>query len=498
MGDQRPTDLRSNRRIDVKLQVKLRFADVERFRLFSTKDLSTGGIFVVTDTPKEKGSAVQVVLYPPGIELGLPLYGTVVHALDANQAAAANARPGMGIRFDELDDEARSSLAALIENVGDAIEGKPPKLDLPLPGLGAADEPEELALDDLIEEEGEPAAEAQTVEVADTRAATPPARAAATVSARTTRGPIVPPPPSFAYSPGQSAGDDERRIDTRLATRSAVRLRFADAEGFREFQTKDVSRGGAFVCANPPLPIGTEVELFLSVGNGAEMTLEGRVARVVEPGPGVSEQNAGMGIEFTNLTLEKRAEINRYVDELAGKAGAEKLGRVRVVSSAIVRFESAMEFQRIVRGDLRHRRIFVATDEPRPVGTTLTIHLQAPQLPDGMQLQGEVQKCIERGDTTSAGPSGNVVTLLDLTDELLADLDLRTRPTQTVSSVAANKAAKLAEAAQDDLAAGRRASAIANLKLALSFDPHNDAYRKLLAEFTAQGSAVKGGAPGKR
>lgn len=477
MNDVPPNDQRREQRVDVSLQVKLRFTDVDRFRLFSTKDLSAGGIFVVSDTPKPIGDIVQVVLYPPGIELGLPLYGTVAHVVTVEQAAAQGLRAGMGLRFDDLDAEARESLISLMDTVLGAFEearqAGPVSVPRPNLALPTADE-------DATDHEEEDDDDGVTIVVPRAPLSEIPVdripHGRAPIRAPEMRPSAPQPPPS----PGL-----DRRAAPRVAARTVVRLRFADADLFRDFYTKDVSRGGLFVATPDPLAPMTEVELVLVLPSGAELSLEGRVVRTVAQGPGVPAEQVGMGIEFTNLTLEKRAEITRQVEDLSSRrSGGERLGRVKPVAGVLVRYESPADLQRVVRGDLRHRRLFVASEEVRPVGTPIVVNLQAPQLPEGISLQGEVAEIVERD--SPGGRPGMVVRLVDLTDELLADLDFRVRPTPAVSAGSASKASKLADAAREDLRTGKRASAIANLKLALSFDPRNYSYKKLLDELVAQ------------
>lgn len=557
MSDAVQGDQRRDRRIDASLQVKLRFADVERFRIFTTKDLSAGGLFVVTETPKPVGSVVQLVMYPPGIELGLPIYGDVVRVVTPQQAAERGVRPGMGIRFEDLDAEARSSLIALVETVLQAFEDSkpPPATEIPAAagdGLratfvdeaqegaemltdAAPDEPEEATViapapswggsdrtddaspqswggervdpsaphswggDGLFDaESAPPLAPIPQSSLAPAAFTLPRSWDGERSEASAVRAASTPPPPRPPRAiPPPPPRPPERRSTDRLPTRTAVRLRFADAKLFREFYTKDVSRGGVFICTPQPLPEGSEVELLLALPLGGELRLEGRVARSAAPGPQTAPDAAGMGVEFTNLTHEKRAEINRHLEEMMSRRSpSEKLGRVRPVSAAQVRYDSPLDFVKVVRGELRHRRLFVGTDEPRPVGTQLQVFLQAPQIPDGASLSGEVERIVRREDSErDGGLPGMFLRLTDITDEYLADLDLRVRP--PTNPIATSKAAKLAEAAHEDLRAGRRSSAIKNLKIALSFEPSNKDYRRALDELVGQ-PGVEQAAKGKR
>lgn len=435
-------DQRRHPRVEVGLQVKIRFADFKRFGVVTTKNLSEGGLFIVTAEPKPVGTRVQVVLYPPGIELGLPILGTVVHSVKEGEGGGP---AGMGIRFDDLDEDARAAVQRLVAAVVHEAEK----------------------------------------ESARARPPPPPPRVAGT----------GPPPPRPRAPEGV-----ERRAEARVPARSVVRLRFSDSQLYREFYTKDLSRGGVFVRARTPLPVGTEVELALTPPQGGEpIRLEGRVAHVVLPTDD-SDERAGMGIEFTGLTSEKRAEVARYVERTG-----ELLGRVKPMPTAQIHYDSAEAFERAVRSDLRRRRLFVESDQARPAGATVRVRLHAPQLEAPLELHGEVLNA----GAEEGGRRGMELRLVDLTDERLADVELRlsrqgpagpasagpkavARPAASKlgggkgSPKVTGKAAMLAEAALEDLEAGRRASAIANLKLALTFDPGNAYCRELLDKIVAE------------
>ena len=47
-----PSDQRRHPRLEAQLQVKIRFADLDRFRRVTTSDLSEGGPFLTSDNPK--------------------------------------------------------------------------------------------------------------------------------------------------------------------------------------------------------------------------------------------------------------------------------------------------------------------------------------------------------------------------------------------------------------------------------------------------------------
>ncbi len=78
----------------------------------------------------------------------------------------------------------------------------------------------------------------------------------------------------------------------------------------------NISQGGLFINTRKTLPVGTEVKLIIQLPNSAfPFDLTGRVTRVVE-----FDNHAnlvpGMGIEFTDIDVAKRDQIESFVETL--------------------------------------------------------------------------------------------------------------------------------------------------------------------------------------
>lgn len=96
--------------------------------------------------------------------------------------------------------------------------------------------------------------------------------------------------------------------DQRVETRRTVNKEFDSFDAFvREYIT-NVSRTGAFVRRDDPLPVGTEVELkFTVIMDGIE-TIEG-VGRVVR----VQDDPPGMGVVFTKISQYSQHLLERML-----------------------------------------------------------------------------------------------------------------------------------------------------------------------------------------
>ena len=88
-----------------------------------------------------------------------------------------------------------------------------------------------------------------------------------------------------------------RRRDPRLV----VNREFRSVEEFVAEYVSNISRSGAFIRSDEPLPVGTRVQLRFTLLLEEIETIEGEgeVVRVVKPG---GARRGGMGVVFTSLS----------------------------------------------------------------------------------------------------------------------------------------------------------------------------------------------------
>ncbi len=113
-------------------RVSLRVEKSKDLEELWTRDISHGGMFVVTDTPPERGTRTTVMLETP---VGaVEIKAEVVHVVSTETARSTGATPGVGLEFIDLDKERRESIRQYIESVlaGGAIDETPiATMDLP-------------------------------------------------------------------------------------------------------------------------------------------------------------------------------------------------------------------------------------------------------------------------------------------------------------------------------------------------------------------------------
>lgn len=104
-------------------------------------------------------------------------------------------------------------------------------------------------------------------------------------------------------------------IVERDAERIPVSLRVRLEGHRRSLFSKDLSKGGMFLKAVPPLPVGRKVELRFrlpSPEGPQEVHISGEVVRQVAKDP-ESHLIAGVGVRFLDIPATERARVSRFV-----------------------------------------------------------------------------------------------------------------------------------------------------------------------------------------
>ncbi len=98
----------------------------------------------------------------------------------------------------------------------------------------------------------------------------------------------------------------------RSELRQTVNRDFASVGEFLAEYVQNISRSGAFIRTDDPLPVGTRVALKFTVIMDELETIEG-VGMVVRRVPPGGSEPAGMGVVFTELTAYSKALIEKII-----------------------------------------------------------------------------------------------------------------------------------------------------------------------------------------
>ena len=97
----------------VKLIIKVTHVRGDFFHYYYSRDLSLGGIFLETREPFPAGATVVLEFPLPGISRRVSCQGQVIRVVlpVENDSSVV---PGMGIQFNDMDEETRAMLAEFI------------------------------------------------------------------------------------------------------------------------------------------------------------------------------------------------------------------------------------------------------------------------------------------------------------------------------------------------------------------------------------------------
>ncbi|MDP6977869.1 MAG: TIGR02266 family protein [Myxococcota bacterium] len=104
------------------LLVRVEYSTVDEIFSEFTRDINEGGLFIETEKPRPTGTEVAMRFNLPGSDEPLQTIGRVVWVRSASNEEPA----GMGIEFDELSEEDRGRINAMIRSLRTSPAGAPP------------------------------------------------------------------------------------------------------------------------------------------------------------------------------------------------------------------------------------------------------------------------------------------------------------------------------------------------------------------------------------
>ena len=114
-------------------------------------------------------------------------------------------------------------------------------------------------------------------------------------------------------------GSSERRSAPRITARSLVEVRLPTWEALRSVYTVNISQGGIRLSSGARAPLGTPIDIILTLPDGTRLHLAGKVAHL---GAG---ETGDVGVRFDALPERTQQEIDRYLGDLrAGRTPTNK------------------------------------------------------------------------------------------------------------------------------------------------------------------------------
>lgn len=94
---------------------KVDYRTVDRFFTDFAENLSAGGMFISTPRPLDPGSTIIIEFILPVVQETLKVKAEVMWV--RKRAIAANERRGMGVRFEDLSQEDRERIDAIVSTL---------------------------------------------------------------------------------------------------------------------------------------------------------------------------------------------------------------------------------------------------------------------------------------------------------------------------------------------------------------------------------------------
>ncbi|HEV2290000.1 MAG TPA: PilZ domain-containing protein [Candidatus Acidoferrales bacterium] len=113
---------------------------------------------------------------------------------------------------------------------------------------------------------------------------------------------------------------DERRKHARYPFSAAAEVFEPQANARVSGRCSDLARGGCFIDAMSPFPVGTAVAVFLTLDQ-KKFEAKARVA--------YSQNGMGMGLEFTSVGPDQRWILDQWIGELSG----QPLAKLKVIET---------------------------------------------------------------------------------------------------------------------------------------------------------------------
>jgi Tfp pilus assembly protein PilZ len=100
--------------------IEYRLEGRDDLRILWVRNISNGGLFLVTDDPPPLGTRLQIALRVPGAGR-LALLGEVVHIIDRKKATEQGIKAGAGVQFTSLSEDQKQALSAYIEGFAERL-----------------------------------------------------------------------------------------------------------------------------------------------------------------------------------------------------------------------------------------------------------------------------------------------------------------------------------------------------------------------------------------
>ena len=311
---------------------------------------------------------------------------------------------------------------------------------------------------------------------------------------------------------------EERRESERTQGAFVVRMRFPRLEDYRYRYTRDLSRGGVFIQTLNPKPAGAKVVLVLEPRGGRAVSISGEVVTSLGPEEAAARQlQPGMGIRFLDLDADKRRAIETTLENWDVGATEQQPAPPAAPPPVVGPIDTRGSTDDLARVEA-DAKAYLARIETSNFYTLLDV---SPEASSGelrtsflaLTKRFHPDRYFRRAPAQICQDLEDIYNQLTKAYETLVDRDRRTSYDLAIGNLGGNKdgvaavemarlagedrrrknapgrvskAEQLVAQANQEIAAGQKSKALANLRLALAFDPDNTQIQAKIADLKAK------------
>ncbi len=200
--------------------------------------------------------------------------------------------------------------------------------------------------------------------------------------------------------------------DTReyLRVPASLSVRYWTRNELKDRYISVLGEGGLFVSAVDPLPVGSMLDLEVTLqAKNLTAKVQGEVVWVNDKGDPAKQ---GMGIRFVDMSYDQKRCIYDLVDDTLRQSLLERRKFARLNTKLQVKFVFAEGFFELETSDLSMGGVFIATDHLVPVGEEVRLVLHIPGDKPVIKALGKVVRVVE--EDAPGQPAGLGVRFLEL------------------------------------------------------------------------------------
>lgn len=259
-----PSDRRAPR---IPIELPVRLIGTRGEADFLTKDISRGGLFIKTDSPRPHRQLLRIKIELESQLEPIEVHGMVVHSVSPDEAAENNGQPGMGVEFIAFGGAPRERWETFLRSA--------------------------MADTQLAQATAQETAKATELHRSSAAAAPMPAA----------------PPSHQSTAPNHSTTPHQGSMRKAVVT-TVFPIPVQSADQLYEIYERELVAGVMFVCTPEQLSLGDRVTMrLIHPGNKSTFDLHGKVQKVHD-----NPQYPGLSVALRPSTMARRDKFRSFIE----------------------------------------------------------------------------------------------------------------------------------------------------------------------------------------